>query len=100
MSCEANMKEMGHAHIKHENRLFMKNPLQKIDKSTIGSGVVVRSNTDQVLQEGPVYDTSSTGRLSITQYKSMKRDDLAMATGAFAVPMNDAEKLNAARISI
>ena len=40
---------MGHAHIKHQDRLFMHDPSKIIDKSTIGSGIIVKSKNNTIL---------------------------------------------------
>ena len=52
-SLQENKMESGHPHVRHEDHLFMKEPVQTIKKQDVGSGVKLRNQFSTILHEGP-----------------------------------------------
>ena len=68
----SNMKESGSAHVKHENRLFMKDPINTMKQKDVSAGLTLKTYTNSVLSKGPAY-ASISKKLSLTQYEAMKQ---------------------------
>ena len=67
----SNMKETESAHVKHESRLFMKDPINTMKQKDVSAGLTLKTYANSVLQKGPAY-ASISKKLSLTQYEAMK----------------------------
>ena len=56
----SNIKETGFPYVKHENRLFMKDPINTIDKKDVTAGMTLKTYANSVLQKGPSFESVST----------------------------------------
>lgn len=68
---------MGHAHVTHENRLFMKDPIQQISTDALASGLRVKSQKQGVVHEGQPFKTHES-KMSIREYKLTKQREQAI----------------------
>lgn len=73
-SIDKNKAEMGHAHVKHENRLFMKDPFQLMAEGDLSNGIVVKTRFDTVTNEGKTFPRQDS-QMSIKEYKLQKHKE-------------------------
>ena len=66
----SNIKEMGSAHVKRENRLFMKDPINTMKQKDVSAGLTLKTYANSVLSKGPSY-ASISKKLSLSQYEAM-----------------------------